>query len=191
MAYNPNIPQPGDFVSSSQADILENFSQLNTQYGNDHVAWDAGSNNGKHKKVTLIAGTDPTTAAGEVAVYSKTVTGSTNLYCRLASNGTVIQLTNSSSVSAADPGYTLLPGNILMQWATVTNANNDVIVFPKAFSAAPWSIQCNSFPVAATDADFFQVLVKTATNWTLGLRSVVNSPVATPHKFMYLAIGPA
>ena len=52
----------------------------------------------------------------------------------------------TNSYSAANPGYTLLPGGILMQWgsASVTTANgastSGTINFPKAFPATVWSV---------------------------------------------------
>ena len=53
MTYNPSIPNANDIPSSSQGQMLINFGQLNTQIGTEHVALNAGSDNGKHKYVTL------------------------------------------------------------------------------------------------------------------------------------------
>jgi hypothetical protein len=61
MSYNPSIPQPGDIPSQSQSQFLTNFTQLNTQFGTEHFAFNAASSNGKHKYVTLIQ--NPTIAA--------------------------------------------------------------------------------------------------------------------------------
>ena len=54
MTYNPSIPQPSDLISNSQSDILDNFSVINTDFGEDHVAFTEGSNQGKHDKVTSV-----------------------------------------------------------------------------------------------------------------------------------------
>lgn len=53
--YNPNIPQASDLVSNSQGQLLTNFSQLNTQFGVDHSAFEAGGSNGTgfHNQVTF------------------------------------------------------------------------------------------------------------------------------------------
>ena len=75
MAYLPNIPQGGDRPSQSRAQIEENFSQLNIQFGSagDHIPFDAPANNGKHNKSTYVQqAADPNTAANEAAVYTKT-----------------------------------------------------------------------------------------------------------------------
>ncbi len=53
MAYNPNIPQPNNLLSTSQGDILNNFGAANTVYGVDHYAFDDTTPNATfHKKVT-------------------------------------------------------------------------------------------------------------------------------------------
>lgn len=74
MAYNNSIPQQTDLISQSQVQILENFSQLDLQYGTsgDHVEFTATSNNGKHKKVSWVdqSGAPPSSVAGDVVAYS-------------------------------------------------------------------------------------------------------------------------
>jgi len=53
--YNPSIPQPTNLISSSQAPILGNFGQLNTQFGVDHTPFNNGGINGDgfHKQITF------------------------------------------------------------------------------------------------------------------------------------------
>jgi hypothetical protein len=85
MTYSPNIPQPTDNPSDSQSLILQNFQQLNLQYGTsgDHVPFTATSQNGKHNLVTWIDQTAnlPIVAGiSEVKSYSQTRTGITRPY---------------------------------------------------------------------------------------------------------------
>lgn len=83
MTYSPNIPQATDDPSQSQSLILQNFQQINSQYGTlgDHVAFTAASNNGKHNKATLINQvSQPTSLVNEVVVYSNTQSGITDPY---------------------------------------------------------------------------------------------------------------
>lgn len=69
MVYKNNIPQPGDSpATDSQADLLENFAQLNTQFAIDHIAFNAGAGNGEHKFVTL---NDVQADPGPVEVFPK------------------------------------------------------------------------------------------------------------------------
>lgn len=81
--YNPIIPQPTDNLSTSQGQILGNFTQLNTQFAVNHTAFNTGSGNGdgKHKFVTLPGtSSDPfTPLTAEGIVYTKTATSITKL----------------------------------------------------------------------------------------------------------------
>jgi hypothetical protein len=67
--YLPGIPLGTDNLSTSQAQMLTNFGELNTQFGIDHTPFNnSGVNgNGFHKKVTLpnqSNGSVPVTTAG-------------------------------------------------------------------------------------------------------------------------------
>jgi hypothetical protein len=53
MSYLPGIPLASDLPSQSQPQILQNFTQLNTQFGTEHNALDSAAHDGKHKFVTL------------------------------------------------------------------------------------------------------------------------------------------
>ena len=100
MVYNAAIPQATDLVSVSQGQILENFSQLNTQFAIDHYAWTVGT--GVHKQVTIpaVLGADPAIAGAGGIYYTKNdpVSGMTQAYFR--NNTTVYQITGGSSSSA-------------------------------------------------------------------------------------------
>lgn len=142
MVYIPTIPQPGDSpATQSQAQILENFTQLNTQFSVDHVALNAGANNGKHIKTTFIdQAADPVVAANEIDLYSKSLAGVSTLYLRKESNGTVIQM------SAQDPtinnaGSTFLPGGVIIKWGFgPASPGGNVIAFASAFPTNCWVV---------------------------------------------------
>jgi len=90
------IPKPTDSpANDSQADILENFTELDLQYGTagDHVEFTAVAANGKHKQATLIdLGADPVTGATEGTVYTKTVGARIEPFYRYPSSGDIFQL---------------------------------------------------------------------------------------------------
>lgn len=69
MSYTPGIPNANDLISSSQSQIQTNFTQLNTQFAIDHVAFDAGANNGKHKQI----GFEGNNAAGAQTGFQSTL----------------------------------------------------------------------------------------------------------------------
>lgn len=89
MSFNPSIPQPGDFLSDSQGDLLINFDQLNTIFSQDHVAFNAAADNGKHKKVTFVSqATDPDSTENEYVLYAKEDGTDTEIYSRREGEGT-------------------------------------------------------------------------------------------------------
>ncbi len=132
MTYIPDIPQSGDIPSQSQGEILTNFQQLNTVFDVDHVPFNdtTAANRGKHDQSTYIElAADPTTAANEVAVYSKDDGGNARLFMRQESNGTVIQLSGANPTSAIS-GSTFLPGGIILKWGVLaTPSDGDPVTF--------------------------------------------------------------
>lgn len=133
MAYNPNIPQPTDKLSDSQANLLENFEQLNTYLNVNHTPIDGTSNQGKHKFITLPNQTSsPGTLPTEAAIFSQQGTTSltTELVWQRQNNGDSINFTEFSNT--ATDGWTRLPSGILMKWMNVSvsaDAGTNVSVF--------------------------------------------------------------
>jgi hypothetical protein len=153
MVFKNSIPQPGDSpATDSQADLLENFAQLNTQYGTagDHVAWTAAADNGMHKQVSLnnvIA--DPNLPDPQVSLYTKTVTGDSELFFEKFDNGTALnevrQMTNTITANLVNPGtaggslYRLdLPTGVTIYMGQ-TNGNGTV-TFPVAYTVIYTSV---------------------------------------------------
>jgi hypothetical protein len=108
--YNPSIPQPTDLISNSQAQLLANFGQLNTQFAVDHVAFNTGSGNGDghHKQITFDnAPTEPTPAGTVSNVFPLLVGSNQELFFKNASSeySTTgkIQITGPCSVGST-PG---------------------------------------------------------------------------------------
>lgn len=79
MVYLPTIPAATDKPAQSQADIQENFTQLNNQFKTEHVAFNAATLNGQHKFVTLQrgGGVAPT---GQNVILAQAVTPAGNPY---------------------------------------------------------------------------------------------------------------
>ena len=85
MTYNANIPQGTDNISVSQAQILANFGQINSQFGIDHTPFNTGTGNGDgfHKKVTWLdqsGGVPAAPGATKIVAYGKTVNSITMPY---------------------------------------------------------------------------------------------------------------
>ena len=116
MAYLDNIPQGTDNPSTlSRPQLLENFSQLNTQISVNHVALTAGADNGKHTKIefnTNHAAGAPIGTQSEIytegaspQLYFKTVDITAQMRCILAwcmfdgSGATPIAITSGFNVT--------------------------------------------------------------------------------------------
>lgn len=135
MTFDPTIPNATHFVSADQPQITINFSQLNSIFDIDHVKYNDATvgNRGKHKQSTYIEqGSDPTTVANELALYSKDLATVSTLYLRKENNGTVIQMSGQDPTIAAS-GSTFLPGGIILKWGTATAATNTAVTFASAF----------------------------------------------------------
>ncbi len=193
MTYNPSIPAADDLISESQGQLLTNFTQLNTVFDIDHVAFNDGTaaNRGKHNQVTIIQGaSDPTTLANENALYSKDDGGS-QLFFRKESDGTVIQMTADDPVSATR-GSSFLPGTsvngLLINWGQDTTIGQDTtFTFPTAFSAAPFSIVTTEHSGVSGSSP---VKISTATAAT-STQFTVRRTAGNNRLFSWIAIGPA
>lgn len=150
MVYKNNIPQPGDSPAIiSQTDLLENFAQLDSQYGTvgDHVAFTAGADNGMHKQITIngvIA--DPGLADPYTSLYTKTIAGDSELFFEKFDNGTALnvvqQLTNLAIANLGNPGTALgtlyrvdLPiGITIYMGQTNAFSGTRTVTFPVAYT---------------------------------------------------------
>lgn len=180
MPYTNNIPQPTDNLSASQADILENFSQLDIQYGSsgDHVAFTAGTNNGKHKKATMVEQSpSPTAGDNEMVLYTaqNSTSNVADLYLGRESAGTVLQISDSVLLASQGNGRTV-DGLIFKCGQGSTNV---AVSFAIAFPNALLSAQATPF------ADSAQVNVTSPTASGFSVATTASTPVA----FFWIAIG--
>ena len=139
MPYNQNIPLATDKLSSSQVDINNNFTALQTLIDVDHVDFSNTTNQGMHAKVTFPIGTAPAVStAGYIGLYGATSAGKPQIWVNNVAPGLQIPMTESN---LATPGYTYLPSGIILQWGGPTTINNGTpVTFNKAFSTC-FSVQ--------------------------------------------------
>lgn len=145
MSYNSAIPTPSQRLKDSQPEFLENFKCISALLGVDHVIspWEspASGNQGKHNQVTLPEqGSDPTTLTNEMAIYTKEVSGSTNLFLANENAGNIYNI--SAKSWASSQGSTILPSGLVLKWGQgTTNASGlQTVTFTSAFSSI-YSIQ--------------------------------------------------
>lgn len=205
MTFNPNIPLGNDNLSTSQGQILANFSQLNTQFGVDHIPFNTGSGNGDgtHKKVTFNAPPSPIpTPTGTVSsVYPNLVSAAQELHFKNAAQTTQITsgglpiwkggTPGTDGVATATTGGTnsngslTLPNGIILKWGTQENiVDSTVVTFPVAFPNNCFSVQMTPvrddvFPRAIYLKPGF-----TRTNFTIRISSSSGNMVIN-----YFAIG--
>ena len=131
MAFTVVPVDINEAFSVSQSKITENFAAINTVVSVDHVTFD-DADEGKHKQITLPEqAADPTTAADEVALYSKASTlGGLDsaLYLRKENDGDVIDFTSAGKEAN---GWTRLPSGILLKWGSgTTDAGAQAFALP-------------------------------------------------------------
>ncbi len=91
MAFDKTKPAASSTLRVSNPEILANFAALETTIDGDH---DLSTPAAGHDKVTFNEQSgDQTTAANEMAIYTKDVGTAPGVYIRPESDGTVVQLT--------------------------------------------------------------------------------------------------
>lgn len=188
MTFNPNIPQATDLISVSQGQLLTNNQQLDTLFDIDHVTWDDATtaDRGKHRAVHLkFQGSDPTTAADEGAIYTKT----DDLFYRRSGNGDVVLLSGTPGPSGpTQPGHSWLPGGLLLQWDVGSFSTGQLTLvktFSTPFTATPVAVTFG-FASPPPALENFQFRVSTFTVNDITFRCTANNQAFT---FWYMAIG--
>ena len=183
MAYNPNIPQPTEKLSDSQADLLENFTQLDTYLNINHTAIDGTAAQGKHKFVTLpeqVA--SPATLANEAALFSSQgyYSAKTELLWAQENNTGTVPFTEIFTPGAGFLSF-FLPTGIIIKLgeivvpAQVVPGNNfvtpapliwPVVVNTPAFTSAPFVFAQTLRTVVAASRDIVVIVNNNNTNAT-------------------------
>ena len=118
MSYQTNIPQPGDRISKSQADILGNFSAL-APFGNGYCDLPEQS------PAPTLPGNDQgiygfvnaTTGVNETYFHKQTVDAPSEV------PGTACSMSYTAMASCVN-GWGYLPNGLLMKWGTSLAPNN-------------------------------------------------------------------
>lgn len=154
MVYTPNVPLSGQSLGETRDVIRANFEDINTAFGANHTPLTT-DDSGKHLFLQMPEQVSaPSTVGNEGGVYTKEgPSGTTELYFRAESNGAEYQLTNvsigSSANLGANPGYTFLPGGVIMQYGSFvpgasTGTTNFANTFPTGVFGVWLQIKTNS-----------------------------------------------
>lgn len=120
-SFTSGIPNTGQSLLVTRDPIRNNFSTLNTTISQDHVAMN-DADQGKHNQSTyVVQGSDPVTAAGEFALYAKTINSVAQLFGRSASSGTVYQLGGPiGNTATATAGGCSVGTTFQLRWGVCT-----------------------------------------------------------------------
>lgn len=195
--YNPAIPQPGDFPSTSQGELLANFQYLlgtsNRQLNRDlSLSLNSGTlSDGTHKQVTFLANQSTPGSANAVSVaYVNSANGGSQLFFDNGLSNAQLTVNKASvpSVSAGPPakGVSFLPGGLLIQWGFSTT---DITTFLVPFNAAPtMPIIVTATPTTKATNTYGGIVSITALN--VGFTFQNNGGVIVP-SYYWIAIGQA
>jgi len=132
--YNPNIPQGVDNLSTSQGQILNNFSQLESIFAADHYTWDYPTTafRGQHLKVNFPNTTTVSLPTGSASViYSKNVSTIASAYFDNASGSTALWRGGSGNGLATfnmnngfGTGSFTFPNGVIMQWGYASTVSD-------------------------------------------------------------------
>jgi hypothetical protein len=150
--YNPNIPQGTDNLSVSQGQMLNNFTQLNTQFGVDHIAFNTGSANGDGHHVKVFfdnAPSTPSVSGTQSVMFPALVSGQQQMMWKNASNS--YQITGLP-VTAGTNGSITLIGGIIFKWATVQILNGNQTATYTFSGLSIGNFPSNCYNVQATAA---------------------------------------
>ena len=130
------VPNANQSIGQTQNAILTNFTVIDTTYSNDHVTFNALSNQGFHNKVTFVQQPTilPVDDIGDnnILVYAlnNTDTSQPELYLKRFTDtdgDPGIPFTVYKSPTGAI-NFTYLPSGVIVQWGTVSI--NNVGTFP-------------------------------------------------------------
>jgi hypothetical protein len=193
--YKANIPQPGDLISVSQADLLNNFIYLNTMLDREHVQAPQDTANaqiGGHRFMSMVDQfpTIPTIPPSSAAVL---YTFNQGLFFT-NSGGQTVQLAVLPQQLGMN-GYNQVAGGLLFQWGVTTvNTVNFKTVFPIQYTVGgvgspAYNVQCTVYQ-NTTNRHFCYVrsISSDGTGFrTANLDSGGNDEVQT---FLWTSIGP-
>lgn len=176
MPYSPNIPLASDVPSQSQAQLLENFTSLNTVFAQDHLAFNA-VDGGEHQKITfnsVIA--DPNLGDPKASLYIKTVSGDSELFFEKFKNSGAVnlsrQLTNLQITTVGSKYGVTTPWGLIMNWGQFTcNTSDTVVTFAVPFNSVPQSVQLT----AISDNGSRNAVVRLTSTTNMTCRATNNS----------------
>lgn len=200
--YNNDIPDTPNNPSNDQPLMKINTNSIDDLIEVDHVSFNT-NNGGFHKQSQYLNGNLPAgLGSGAGTVYSKAVSGTSQIFFTPDASGNEYQQTRAIGSSfplfglqtnnyngvgtAFNGGWTYLPGNLLLQYGVCTAVTDTAIPFPVAFTGNPFTIQLTGF-YNNNSRGFWWVKTRSNTQFTAALRDSSGSDISTT--FFWMAIG--
>jgi len=192
--YTLGIPAGSHNPSADYTGMQENYTSIDGLIAVDHFGFN-DLNGGWHKQSTYPnVSVDPTTVAGQIALYSKQGAISSELFMiRDGNAGTAVNLTTSKvgSPSATPIGVSWLPGGILIQWGTLAVSNNTTftpVSFTPSFPNACFNIVLTMINTQGITASANSLFVRSGSVSTTGFQ-IFNTSSSSAQSAYWLAIG--
>lgn len=201
-----SMPNSGQSLGATRDQIRNNILDIKNSLAVNHVDLDNGADTGKHTMTNFLqistAADKPTTGATEVALYNdsastgqiwlcppNTTQGDKKVQLTAGDVTNVKFATNTTYTTDRNGGWTFLPGGMLLQYGTLTDASmpfTGSMTFPIAFSVAPYSLTFGiSRPSGSSANQSFFYDTLTNAGFSFSNTSHNNTPVS------WIAIGPA
>jgi hypothetical protein len=114
--YNANVPNGPDDPADDQPEMLTNTQSINTWTNVDHVGYNV-INAGIHKQVRMRNQSAPGLGDGEGVLYAKLINGNSwPAWQNALGSFNLMQF----APLAANNGYIILPGSIVVEWGRLT-----------------------------------------------------------------------
>lgn len=169
--FHPSIPQATDNPSTSQPQLLDNNSSINSSWGINHVPLAQGSNRGLHSLINFVApqSSDPSLTGLQSAMYTKTEASGQQLFFSNASQ--VRQLTGLSVINGTITNVIVGASTVITVAGHGLNIGNSVTV---AGVQGATGINGGPYVISAVTANTFTVPVASAGAYTSG--GTITSP---------------
>lgn len=187
--YTQNVPNPPNLPSADVGNMQTNTNSIFSILNVDHETFGSvGSIDGRHKQVSLINEAAPGVPANIGGVLFANNPAPTNISWPFWQNASATVQLIAGAPTNATPGFTYLPGNILMQWGVnnIPSGTGGTVTFPVAFSSAAYSVQL-TMDRNSTSSASYGIFLNGAPSST---GFATNSGLSGSHNVYWIAIGP-
>lgn len=189
-SYQSGIPTGTVNLDVDYQNIQNNFQQLDTTYGKDHVAYSQALNNGYHNFVRLVPQATPGVISNIGQIFDQTSNDGVNTDQTLffkTGNNRLMQLTRNFMPTQAAKGATFLPGGFILNWGNIVTGNvpgDYSTLFLQKFPFAVYVVVGSGQTVSSPNTGAFVVSSSVSTSG-FTVRNISNNI----NNFNWIAIG--